>query len=239
MLKKIKQIISKEQFNPSLLGLLVNPFYFARKGLYKNISELSVYAKGELLDVGCGQKPYEKLFKVKKYIGLEINKQNKKADLYYDGKTFPCNDNSFDIVISNEVLEHVFEPEMFLKEIHRVLKDDGYFLLTVPFVWDEHEQPNDFGRYTSFGLKHILKKNSFEIIEFRKSVNDITVIFQLLNDYIYKKVIGKNYWLNQLKILFLMAPFNILGFILNFMLPKNDDLYLDNIVLARKKNYAV
>lgn len=238
MLRIIKKRLIKEQFKPTLLGLLVNPFYFARKGLYKHISNLAPKIKGSILDVGCGTKPYENLFDNFNYIGLEVNRNNKKADLYYDGKIFPCNDNSFDNVISNEVLEHVFEPELFLKEIHRVLKVDGKILLTVPFVWDEHEQPNDFGRYTSYGLKYILEKNGFEIIEFSKSVNDITAIFQLLNDYIYKKVIGKNYWLNQLKILIFMAPFNILGYTLNSFLPKNNDFYLDNIVLAKKVKYV-
>lgn len=235
MLKIIKKRIQKEDFNPTLFGLLVNPFYFARKGLNENISYMASKMAGSVLDVGCGQKPYRNLFQTNNYIGLEINKNNKKADIYYDGKIFPFDNQTFDNVISNEVLEHVFEPELFLSEIYRVLKDDGQVMLTVPFVWDEHEQPNDYGRYTSFGLKYLLEKNGFEIIEFRKSVNDITVIFQLLNDYIYKKIIGKHFWFNQLKILCLMAPFNILGYFLNFILPKNNDLYLDNIVLVRKQ----
>ena len=54
--------------------------------------------------------------------------------------------------------------------------------MTVPFVWDEHEQPYDYARYSSFGLKHILNENGFEVIEQRKSNNGIEVIFQLLND---------------------------------------------------------
>lgn len=234
MLKQIKKKFYKEQFEPTLFGLLVNPFYFARKGLYEKISNIAPKLQGSILDVGCGSKPYENLFNTYSYVGLEVNRKNKRADLYYDGKIFPCEDKSFDNIISNEVLEHVFEPDLFLKEMYRVLKDDGRILLTVPFVWDEHEQPNDFGRYTSYGLKYILEKNGFEIIEFQKSVDDITVIFQLLNGYIYKKIIGKHYWINQLKILVFMAPFNILGYMFNVILPKNSDLYLDNIVLAKK-----
>ena len=68
---------------------------------------------------------------------------NKHADRSYDGKTFPFSDGEFDAVLTSEVLEHVFNPDEFLSEINRVLRDDGVLLLTVPFVWDEHEQPFD------------------------------------------------------------------------------------------------
>lgn len=66
-------------------------------------------------------------------------------------------------------------------------------------------------------------------------MNDIRVIFQLLNDYIYKKTITKNPYINLLLTIILMAPLNILGEILSKILPKNNDLYLDNIVLAKKE----
>jgi len=106
--------------------------------------------------------------------------------------------------------------------------------MTVPFVWDEHEQPYDYARYSSFGLKHILAENGFEIVEHRKSNNGLEVIFQLINAYIYKVTLTKSVYFNMLTTLILVAPINILGVILSKILPKNDDLYLDNIVLAKK-----
>ncbi len=239
MTKNMRSIFQKEQFSPGFLGLLVNPFYFARKGLYENISILSNHIKGDTLDVGCGQKPYEKLFNSSRYIGLELdtieNRKNKKADYFYDGTTFPFQNNEFDSVIANEVLEHVFSPSDFLSEIYRVLKPGGMLLITVPFVWDEHEQPHDFARYTSFGLRHLLEKSGFEIIEHRKSVCDIRVVFQLLNGYIYKKTATKNGYINMFIAFFLMSPFNIMGELLSKVLPKNEDLYLDNVMLLKKK----
>ncbi|TWU53025.1 putative S-adenosylmethionine-dependent methyltransferase [Candidatus Brocadiaceae bacterium B188] len=235
----MRSIFQKEQFSPGFLGLLVNPFYFARKGLYENISILSNYIKGDTLDVGCGQKPYEKLFNSSRYIGLELdtieNRKNKRADYFYDGTTFPFQDSEFDSVIANEVFEHVFSPSDFLSEIYRVLKPGGILLITVPFVWDEHEQPHDFARYTSFGLQHLLEKSGFEIIEHRKSVSDIRVVFQLLNGYIYKKTVTKNGYINMFIAFFLMSPFNIMGELLSKVLPKNEDLYLDNVMLLKKK----
>ncbi|HLE86395.1 MAG TPA: class I SAM-dependent methyltransferase [Candidatus Brocadiaceae bacterium] len=239
MLKTIKSIIQREQFFPWFLGFWVNPFYFARKGLYENISILSNYIRGDMLDIGCGQKPYEKLFNSSRYVGLEIdtieNRKNKNADYFYDGITFPFRDNEFDSVIANEVFEHVFNPAAFLNEIYRVLKPNGMLLMTVPFVWDEHEQPFDYARYSSFGLKHLLEESGFEVIEHKKSVCDIRVIFQLFNCYIYKKTVTKNVYANLFITAFLLSPFNILGELLSKVLPKNEDLYLDNIILTKKK----
>jgi len=213
----------------------VNPFYFARKGLYQNIASLAPSVNGRVLDVGCGSKPYQKCFEASEYVGLEIRgRTNKHADQYYDGKVFPFDDGDFDSVLTSQVLEHVFNPSEFLAEINRVLKMGGCLLLTVPFVWDEHVQPFDYARYSSFGFRYLLERHGFEVVENRKTVSDARLIFQMINAYIYKVTITHSAILNLLITLILMAPFNIVGEIAGRILPGNGDLYLDNIVLARK-----
>jgi SAM-dependent methyltransferase len=239
LVKKIKAIKHHEDFFPGLIGLFTNPFWLARRALANNMAALANSLEGDLLDVGCGRKPYRRLFKVNSDLGLDIENpghshENEDVDVFYDGKTFPFADNSFDSMLCNQVLEHVFNPEEFLTEIHRCLKPGGQFLLTVPFVWDEHEQPYDFARYSSFGLRHLFEKSGFEIIEQRKSVQNIGVVFQLLIAYLYK--ITKTPWfvVNVLLTTVLMLPLTLLGTILGWLLPKNRDLYLDNLILARK-----
>jgi SAM-dependent methyltransferase len=237
MLKKIYQ---DAQFNPKYFGLFLNPFYFARKGLYKCISELTPSLKGRLLDIGCGTKPYKDLCNVNDYIGLEIddggNRNHSHADFFYDGNSIPFEDNYFDSILANQVFEHVFNPNRFLQELSRVTKIDGLLLLTVPFVWDEHEQPYDYARYSSYGLKHILNKNGFEIVEIKKTNNGIELIFQILNAYLFKITKTNNTPINLLITIVLLSPINILGLALSKILPKNEDLYLDNVVLAKKVN---
>jgi SAM-dependent methyltransferase len=240
MVKRIKAIYQQQMSCPGALGVFFNPFYFARKGLAKHISELAGHITGKTLDVGCGSKPYAHLYHSDDYVGLEIdtpkNRANKKVEYFYDGNYFPFSGATFDSLVANEVFEHVFNPDQFLNEIFRVLKPGGMALLTMPFVWDEHEQPYDFARYSSFGIKALLEKHGFEVIEQRKSTDDIRVIFQLLNAYLYKKTVTSNEWFNLLVNLLLMAPFNILGELLFFITPNNPDLYLDNIVLAKKND---
>ena len=238
MLSRLKVAMGRQNFTPGFLGIWVNPFYFARKGLFQHIASLAPNVGGKTLDVGCGTKPYQQWCNSSEYIGLEIDGAGKNADYYYDGKTFPFRDDEFDSVITNQVLEHVFNPDGFLSEISRVLKDGGTLLLSVPFVWDEHEQPYDYGRYSSFGLRHLLEKHGFEIAEHRKSTGDVRMIFQMINAYIYKKTVTHSASINLLATVVLMAPFNILGELLAQVLPPNEDLYLDNIVLAKKKRTA-
>jgi len=232
-----RKIILKQQFEPGILGVFINPFYLTRKALLNNIKKISKEITGKTLDVGCGTKPYERYFNSTEYIGLEventINKEEKSVDIFYKGDKIPFSDNEFDSVITSQVLERVFNPQQFLAEINRVLKSNGKLLLTVPFIWDEHEQPFDYGRYSSFGLKDILEKNGFKIIKHIKSLNNISAVFQLFNAYVYKISVKYNL-LRQILTLLIMTPSNILAIIFTLILPKNDDIFLDNVVLAEK-----
>ena len=161
--KKIWSIYFREMHAPSLLSIFINPFFFARRGLFKHVQDLAPQITGKTLDVGCGSKPYESLYDSSEYIGLEYdtpeNRSIKKADFFYDGTNFPFEDNSFDSAVLNQVFEHVFNPNSFLDEVSRILKKDGKLFLTIPFAWDEHEQPVDYARYSSFGIKSILEKH--------------------------------------------------------------------------------
>jgi len=225
-------------FHPGVVGLFINPYYFARKGLAIHIRELASHMTGKTLDIGCGTKPYEKLCPSSHYIGLELdseeNRAAKSADCFYDGHRIPFEDAQFDSVLCNQVLEHVFQPDEFLLEIKRILKPGGKLLISVPFLWNEHEEPLDFARYSSYGLQYLLRKRGFEILESRKSVNDIRASFQFFNLFLNQKMKTSNGYLNVfLRILFL-SPMNVLGELLAMFTPRCENIYLDNVVLARK-----
>jgi SAM-dependent methyltransferase len=240
MLTNLRNFYRRQMFFPGSFAVFFNPFYFARKNLASAISDFSSTIHGHLLDVGCGTKPYRSLFKVKSYQGLDIDSPTTRelgvADDLYDGALFPYDNETFDSALCNQVLEHIFNPDKFLSEINRVLKHGGKFLLTVPFVWDEHEQPYDYARYSSFGLQALLIKNGFKITGHQKLAADATIIFQLANAYLFK--ISQRWpWL--VKLLFtgtVMATINILGVIAGKVLPANSDLFLDHVVIAEKQS---
>ncbi|MFT7090977.1 MAG: hypothetical protein ACJAYW_000940 [Candidatus Azotimanducaceae bacterium] len=206
MIETYRQLKARNQFNPSWFGLFVNPFYIARRGLYRGIADLANELSGDsVLDLGCGSKPYRKLFTHSNYTGMELDTEQNRAAGHAE----------------------------FLAEIFRVLKPGGQLLLTVPFVWDEHEQPFDFARYSSFGLRHLLKRAGFEVKELRKSNQDLSTIFQLFNAYWFK--VSQN-WPSALREIFtvtFMALITLSGMV-SKLLPDNPDLFMDLIVLAEK-----
>lgn len=239
MIKKIKEIYIREYFLPSFLSVFINPYYFLRKGLYLGIKKYSSYMKGILLDFGCGSKPYRQLFDVEKYIGLDIlqsghSHQNESVDVYYDGEKIPFNSSYFDCFFSSEVFEHVFNLEEILMEINRVLKRNAYLLITIPFVWDEHETPYDFGRYTSYGIRYVLDKMGFSVLKLEKSTNYIETLFQMWNAYLYQRVFPKNKYISFMLTFLIICPFNIMGTILGKILPRDYSFYHNNIILAKK-----
>ena len=228
----------RQQFDPGRLGWVANPFYFARRELRREVSALAGSLSGDVLDVGCGRKPYRDLVPAARYVGIDVDSPATRAlaaaDIFYDGKSFPLAAATFDGVICSQVFEHIFTPEAFLGEVRRVLRPGGCLLLTVPFVLDEHEQPNDFARYSSFGLRALLERAGFEVVAQRKSMADSRTLFQLANAFLYKITLTRSHALNCFTQLVLIAPVSLVGVLAGRVLPKNADFYLDNIVLARK-----
>lgn len=225
-------------FEPGWLGLLINPFYFARRSLWRGLTPLLAQLKGEVLDVGCGRKPYRRLVPAAtRYVGVDVDTPVTRAwgtvDVFYDGSTLPLPDAGFDGVVCTQVLEHVFNPEEFLGELRRELRPGGQLVLAVPFVWDEHEQPHDCARYTSFGLRALLERAGFELLEQHKTMADGRALVQIASAWFYKATLSRSRVLSLLAQLLLIAPLNILGGALALLLPRNPDFYLDNIVLAR------
>ena len=239
MMRRLKAWRRRQEFAPGVLGWLVNPYYFARRGLHEALLGLLPELRGEVLDVGCGTKPYETLVPAARYVGLDYDLPDIRAagvaDLLYDGGRFPIADASFDGVLCTQVLEHVFTPEDFLREIARVLRPGGVLVLTVPFVWDEHSQPHDFGRYSSFGLRALLARTGFEVASLEKTPADARAVAQIVAGWVYKLVIKRNRWLKLSVQVLILAPISFAGIVAAAVLPRNEDFYLDNVVLARRR----
>jgi len=223
-------------------SIFTNASYIARKGLFKGLLANGKWLQGKTLDFGCGTKPYRNLFpNVTEYIGVEydngFNSISKVgSDFFYDGKTLPFADASFDSFFSSQVFEHVFNLEEILPEINRVLKPGAHFMVSVPFVWPEHEQPFDYGRYSSFGMPHLLEKNGFKVATFIKTSNYLQTLCQLWALYLNFFMPKKPLLLYRICFALFITPVFIFSNIISF-LPKRlkrMDLFLDGIVIAEK-----
>lgn len=234
----MKKVKLAREFDPKINF----PAYLIRNRLLKSIASKASSLKGDLLDFGCGSKPYRPLFAVEKYIGIDFENpahphQNEQIDIFYDGKTLPFPDNSFDAVFSSEVFEHVFNLEEILREISRVMKPGANILVTCPFAISEHEVPNDYARYTSFALKHLFEKNGFTVVSFEKSGNSVETVFQLWVMYIHLHITPYVRKIPLLRSAFRFITYsslNILALLFSKILPDRRDLYMNNIILCRK-----
>lgn len=195
-----------------------------------------------MLDFGCGAKPYRPLFKCSEYIGVDFEGQGhshdkEEIDVFYDGKTLPFDDCVFDSVFSSEVFEHVFNLPEILSEIRRVLKPGGKLLISCPFAICEHEQPNDFARYTSFAIRHLLTQAGFKIITQEKLGNAQTAIWQMRITYWNLHIIERFRHIPVLRTVLrtgFNTAMNILALASAALLPNRQDLYLNNLLLAEK-----
>ena len=129
------------------------------------------HAHGLVVDVGCGAQPYRPLLGPEaRYLGIDT--VDAKAHfgyeipdtIYFDGETWPIEDESADAILCAETLEHVLRPARLLAEAHRCLRPGGRLLLTVPFAARWHFIPNDYWRFTPSSLEHLLSEAGFSEI---------------------------------------------------------------------------
>jgi hypothetical protein len=95
--------------------------------------------------------------------------------------------------------------------------------------------PYDFGRYTSFGIAHLLQQAGFDVVEARKSTGTVEVLAQLWAAFVSQSVLPGRRAVRVLLTPLLVAPFTLLGIALAFVLPRGEGLFLDNVVVARKR----
>ena len=99
----------------------------------------------------------------------------KQLMFFWDDKTLPFEDESFDIIICSEVLQQVKNLSNTINEIRRVLKQNGKIFATLVFVHGEHDIPSDFLRFTSFGTKKSLKKINLRLLNLKKCLREKNV----------------------------------------------------------------
>ena len=191
----------------------------------KFLIKYSKYYKGQLVDLGCGEAPYKDYFLqyVDSYIGIDWTKtlHNSKADIVSDlNKKIELPDKFADTIISLSVMEHLCEPQVFLNESYRVLKDDGVMILQVPWQWSIHEAPHDYFRYTPYGLKYLFKKAGFENIEVEAQAGFFTTWIVKMNYFSSKFIRGP--WPLKFIIKSILIPCWTVGQLLAPLLDKID-----------------
>jgi SAM-dependent methyltransferase len=114
-------------------------YYLVYIPLFKALNfAVENYAKGNLLDIGCGNKPYKKMLegKIDKYIGCDIIQSSEnEVDVLCLANKIPLDDASFDTVFSTQTIEHVEDHQGLVIEAYRLMKPGGHFILSGPLYW--------------------------------------------------------------------------------------------------------
>ncbi len=199
--------------------------YLAHRVLTRFLAkELDGRKFGLVLDIGAGKGPYRKFLECEKYVLLDVENRSGNSDTIIANlnEKVPLADNSVDCVLCTEVLEHIKQPQHAVNEIYRILNKDGVLVLTTPAAWPLHEVPNDFFRYTRYGIEHLLKEAGFETIKIKPSNSYPYTIAQLAVIYLRPKIYTP-----------IVILINLLG-ILSNKFSKNYDMPLGNHVRAYK-----
>jgi SAM-dependent methyltransferase len=139
------------------------------------------YARGRLVDIGCGTKPWRELFAphVDAHVGVDHEQTPHgltKVDVIAGAYDIPLEDGSADTILLTEVLEHLEWPVRGLAETRRLLAPDGHLIATTPFSWPLHEEPRDFFRYSPYGLRHLCHEAALEVVELQPLSGSWTTI---------------------------------------------------------------
>jgi len=102
-------------------------------------------------------------------------------DYQCSAEKIPVLSDSFDVVLMTEVLEHLEAPERVLAECHRVLKERGKLIMTIPFLYPVHGDPCDFQRWTPYKINHELQKAGF----LPKKINEMGGVYSVIYDLLY------------------------------------------------------
>ncbi len=151
----------------------------------------------KILDAGAGEQQFKKFCTHLDYVsqdfaqyqpenlnyGLQMdNWDYGKLNIISDIASIPVADQSFDAIMCTEVFEHIINPREAIKEFSRILKKDGYLIITAPFCSLTHFAPYHF--YTGFNrffYETELEKNGFSIIEATPNGNFFEYLAQELN----------------------------------------------------------
>lgn len=231
------------------IKFFISPFFLIRYYLYRDIKNFTktFKPKNNLLDIGCGQKPFENLFENIDYKGIDfknysINKDFKKnkPDYFFNKEylktnILPFQNKSFFNTVSFQVLEHHSEPEKHISEMIRITKKNGYIIITAPFLYPIHEIPSDYQRYTLYGLKKTINHNkNIKIIKIIPQGSIFSVISMMfsekLNHFAAKNKF--NYIFSIIPAIFLII-FEYFSILIDYIFP-DKNFALNYLIIIKK-----
>lgn len=160
-----------------------------------------------VLDAGAGESRFRPHFARHRYLALDSTQGDPRWDysglhLVGDLLDLPLREDSCDAALNIVVLEHTPDPQRATRELCRVLRAGGRLLLVVPMIWEIHQAPHDYFRFTRYGLERLLATAGFEVVRLRP----LGGFFWLVGRYSFYFL---KFWRSGVRVLLLplLAPF--------------------------------
>src|SRR5262249_50637899 len=116
-----------------------------------------------VLDYGCGGSPYRPLFGNCTYHRADLCGGNNLDFEYGPDSKLPLELSGYDCILSSQALEHVQNPEAYLRECYRLLRPGGNLVLTTHGLFEDHACPYDYWRWTVYGLKRLVENSGLNV----------------------------------------------------------------------------
>ena len=199
--EKLEQTLVERGIRERLFPKPGDPLYLPLSDLLLAVRKAATSEPVTVLDYGAGLAPYRSLFPNSHYrtadvgrsetccdglIGTPARNENFEAPDYTispDGRV-PEESNTFDYILSTQVLEHVPNPETHLSECFRLLRPGGKLFLTTHGSYEDHGSPYDYRRWTAEGLKYDLQKTGFHVLSVDKLTTGPRAIMWFLQIYL-------------------------------------------------------
>jgi SAM-dependent methyltransferase len=175
----------RERMEPHLSDF----YYLALSDLKLELQKHAVDDVIDVLDYGCGGSPYRSLFPNARYKRADyLQAEGDTLDYILDDDSIVGEQNeSFDLVLSTQVAEHVSSPSDYFNECFRLLRPGGRLICTTHGYFPDHGCPYDFQRWTADGLRRDLEKAGFAVERISKLTTGARAFFSML-DFSYSKL---------------------------------------------------
>lgn len=145
--------------------------------MYRSTEDISV------LDYGCGGSPYRSLFPNASYKRADYGEMNDLDYVMDEQSRISAGDQSFDLILSTQVAEHVMNPSSYFSECFRLLKPGGRLLCTTHGTYPDHGCPFDFQRWTADGLRRDLSAIGFSVEKVYKVTTNARALMYLIQRF--------------------------------------------------------
>ena len=225
---------------------ILHPQWLSIRAQCASMAYAARHARGLLVDIGCGNTPFEGLFRerVERYVGMDYPTTARlvgasRAEVYATALRLPLADASVETLLLTEVLEHLREPTPVLEELFRVLKPGGVLIASAPMIYNVHGAPHDFFRFTPDGLRYLLELAGFQVAELAPQGYAGTMLGLMTNNFL-TVAFGRTRWLRAIRWTLLLpvlplvfAGVNLAGLLLDAV-AREPSFSFNHVAIARK-----